>query len=113
MAKIWIIAIIIGAIVLTFSLAWLFGLLETRTDNVYEAPKSSYIHKTISITSIRTPEQYAGLQKGFTNEAEIAACQYDLHEQEKIDGKYTLNSVAQQPDENYIFVCSCGVWFHT
>lgn len=111
--KIWIIIAVIGAIILVFSLGFLFDSLETNKRYAhYETPKQSFINKTLSITSIRTAEQYANLQKSFPNEAEISACNYDLYKQEKINGKCTLSSVAQQPNSDYIIVCSCVISYH-
>ncbi len=105
--------LVIGAIIGIIVLILAMYLHDSFSTNKNYAPyQSAYINKTLSITSIRTAEQYESLQKGFP-EPEISACNYDLNKEYDTAGKCTLNSVAEQPDGNYIFVCSCVISSHT
>lgn len=82
------------------------------TNKNYAPFKAVYMNKTLQINSVRTAEQYLSLQNGFS-EPEIAACNYDLNKEYNTAGKCTLTSVAQQPNGNYIIVCSCVISSYT
>jgi hypothetical protein len=67
--------------------------------------------ETVFIVATRTKEQYGNLQKSFSGEAEISACNFDLHEKYPTNyGPCKVSSVTQGPNENYVIVCECTIY---